>query len=458
MKNRIKILFLLLLASSACRKEDVETSEEVINKETITIQEAQAWVNDRLETKILKKHPINWSEAKWISTDKGNRIVILLEGQPTYQGFKQGYRQLSIKRNEISKQIEGNILEIIPDAIYFQGKQKIESKDFTGRIFEYDLEYKLIKGLLYNSGKVIGESRPATTFEIEHYNKLDGKVAPADQFSSAYGKVAAAQIIQTCEWVQNNYVDSEGVLIIFSERFCTTYVIYDGGGDYNDGGIATGSENPIGGSGGSSNPNPGPPPPSDLPQENKNNVDPKKMMDCFGNIPDANAVYQVKLLVQEPFPGTAFNVGPNSFGHVALALTKSGSGQMTTQILGYYPTGTGTNKLISKSSMKDNSDMQYNVSSTYYVNAENFNKIVNYVSNPDPNYHYTQFNCATFAYNAVRSGGISMPDPTTQNAFVGYAITPLGMSLSLKSQKSQTGSQDISDAGGRAGASKGECK
>jgi len=459
MRTRIKILFLLLLASSACRKEEVELPKQLATNETITIEEARTWVAQHSEDKVLKKYPIQWSDAKSISTDDGNRLAISLSGQPTYQGYKQGYRQLSIQKNKDTKQIEGKVLEIIPDAIYFQGKRRVDHIDFTGRIFEYDLDYKLTKGLLYANGKVIGESRPATNIEVQQYNQLDGKTINSDSQSSSVGKVARAQMIETCQWVQNYYVDGEGALVIFSERFCTTYVIDDGGGGgYNDGGIGTGSGDPTGGGGGTSNPNPNPPPPSDLPQENKNNVDPKKMMDCFGNIPDANAVYQVKLLVQEPFPGTAFNVGPNSFGHVALSLTKSGSGQMTTQIIGYYPTGTGTDKLISKSSMKDNSDMQYNVSSTYYVNAENFQRIIGFVSNPDPNYHYTQFNCATFAYNAVKAGGISMPDPTTQNAFVGYAITPLGMSIALKSQKSQTGSPDISDAGGRAGASKGECK
>ena len=457
MRNRIKILFLLLLASSACRKEEVELPKQLATNEKITIQEARTWVAQHSEDKVLKKYPIQWSDAKSISTDDGNRLAISLSGQPTYQGYKQGYRQLSIQKNKDTKQIEGKVLEIIPDAIYFQGKRRVDHIDFTGRIFEYDLDYKLTKGLLYANGKVIGESRPATNIEVQQYNQLDGKTINSDSQSSSVGKVARAQMIETCQWVQNYYVDGEGALVIFSERFCTTYVIDNGGGGgYNDGGIGTGTGDPNGVGGGTSNP--GPPPPSNLPDQDKNNVDPKKMMDCFNNIQDPNAVYQVKLFVQEPLPGTSFNVGPNSFGHVAISLTKSGSGQLITQTVGYYPTGTGLDQLISKSSMKDNSDMEYNVSATYYVNAQNFQKIVGFISNPDPNYHYTQYNCATFAYQAAKAGAIPVPDPTTQIPVGGYCITPSGMGNALRQQKRETGSQDISAAGGRASAGKGECK
>ncbi|RZJ84053.1 MAG: hypothetical protein EOO20_21765 [Chryseobacterium sp.] len=459
MKNRIATLILFVVMISSCRKDEALNSTNV-PEQNITVDEAVAWIENQTDTyAILRKYTDQFKQAKSVASNSKNRIIIPIPGQPTYQNIKQGYRQLSITKNTETGNIEGKFLEIIPDAIYFQGKQRVDSKDFTGRIFIYDLKYNFDHGIVYQNGKKIGESRPATILDKQDFNPenfhFDG-----EQNIGGSGKIMMARVGEYCEWVTTTYIDAEGIYNIHGERFCTYYIYDDGfgGGGYNDSGINTDPGNSGGGGGGITSPSPPPPPPSNLPEEDKNNVDPKKMMECFGNISDPAAVYQVKVLVSEPMPGTTFNAGPNAFGHVAISLTKSSGGQMITQTIGYYPTGSGFDKLVSHSSMKDNSDLEYDVSATYYVTGENFQKMTGFISNPNPNYHYTDYNCATFAYGAMNAGGIKMLDPTMQIAVGGYAITPAGMGNALRNEQRETGAKNISSAGGRASASKGECK
>jgi hypothetical protein len=475
MKNlRNTILLLLMLTITACQKEKIPNqlqSEQEMGEQIISVEQAKSWLKEQPDS-ITKKYPIRWERAKLIPTKTGNRIVLRLPGKPTINGTKLGYRQLSIQKNPETKNMEAKVLEIIPDPIYWQGKGKVESRDFTGRILEFDLGYKLLTGRIYDKGKQIGEARPSTPTEKQAYLKDPGQLQPLETFeqtseaSPTHGKIARMAVIESCMWYSTTYIDSEGIFTVYAERMCS-YSFYDdgggSGGGYNDPGIST--EQPSGGGGGgSSDPSdPTPPPPSELPMENQAKVDPKKMMDCFGNISGTNAYFRVKVLVLEPQPGTSFNVGQNGFGHVALQLTKSSQGQVITQNIGFYPTGSGLDKLVSKSRMIDNGGLEYTMSATYSPNAQDFQKLIDYISSPPADYHYTDFNCAAFVYQAGKAGNIPIPDPTTQIGFggpggAGFAMTPAGMGSALNAQKASNPSADISNAGGRASASKGECK
>ncbi len=479
MKNTSHLLILLLsILVSGCQKDTLKnTSTQAIpstNKENhISMQQAQAWLNAQDKT-YLHKYPIRWQNAKDIPTKTGNRIAIYLPGQPTFQNIKQGYRQLSIRKDPNTGQLSGTILEIVPDAIYFQKKRKIDQSDFTGHILEYDLSYKFQKGKIYADGKQIGENRPATPMEKQAFqnqkdtnkesalSQMGNFESQSNPTSTGPAKTARAQAIQTCSWYQTSYIDAEGILNIYAERICTTYIYDDGMSGYNDYGTNYDpgqNQNQGGGGGGNTTSAPAP---SNLPGEESQNIDPKKMTKCFATIPDQGAAFQVKILVQEPLPGTFFNIGPNAFGHVAIQLTKQKGDQSITQVLGFYPTGTGLSKLVSNSTMKDNSDLEYNMASSYFTTAESFQKIINYVANPPTGYHFTDYNCATFAYYAAQAGGLSVPNPTTQIGFAGpggagTAMTPSGMASALRAQKAANPSANITSGGGTAPASKGEC-
>jgi hypothetical protein len=471
MKN-IRILTFILLAFTACQKDTIKTRPTVITQSpaaNITVDQARQWFETRTDS-ITKKYPVRWEMAKSVQSKSGNRITLKIPGAPTINKTKLGYRQLSIQRNPETQNIEGKFLEIIPDPIYWQEKQKVESKDFTGRIMEFDLNYKLQKGAIYQNGKQIGESRPSTNLEKQAYLKDPDQLQPLGTFeqqstsSPTHGKTARAIVIESCYWYQTSYVDAEGIFTVYAERMCS-YSFYDdgggyGGGGYNDSGVS--GEQYGGGGGGSTSSDPGTPPPAELPMENQAKVDPKKMMGCFGNISSANAAFQVKVLVLEPQPGTSFNVGQNSFGHVAIQLTKASQDQVITQTIGFYPTGSGLDKLISKSRMIDNGGLEYTMSSSFYTDASSFQKVIDYISAPPENYHFTDFNCAGFVYQAGKAGNLPIPDPTTQIGFggpggAGFAMTPAGMAGALNAQKAANPSADISKAGGRAPASKGQC-
>lgn len=472
-KARNQILILLLLVLTACQKDQLdrnqpEKQQTDNHKAAITIEEARTWLASQNDT-LIKKYPIRWENARSIATKTGNRIALKIPGAPTVNGTKLGYRQLSIQRNPGTKTIEARFLEIIPNPIYWQQKRKVQAKDFTGRIMEFNLSYRLQKGTIYQNGKQVGETRPSTSQEkqsyLRHPNQLQplGMIEQLNAATPTNGKIARAMVIESCMWYQTSYIDSEGILTIYAERICN-YSFYDdgggyGGGGYNDSGV--GNENYGGGGGGSSS-DPGTPPPAELPMESQNKVDPKKMMDCFGNISSTNAAFQVKVLVLEPQPGTSFNVGVNSFGHVAIQLTKASQGQVITQTIGFYPTGTGLDKLVSKSRMIDNGGLEYTMSSSFYTDAESFQKVIDYISSPPANYHFTDFNCAAFVYQAGKAGNLPIPDPTTQIGFggpggAGFAMTPAGMASALNTQKANNPRADISSAGGRAPASKGAC-
>jgi len=431
----------------------------------LSLEEAKAYITQLQPDsgKILSKISIDWKRAKNDSTKSRNKWTILLEGQPVYQGYKQGYRELVILRDKKSRKIAAKILEVIPEAIYLQTKRKTSASDFTGRVFEYDLNYNLTGGRLYSGGKPVGLiSRQRQKDLSEH---IDQKFREVNPFRGVQGKLMLLAV-ETCTWQQDYYIDANGDFTVHGTQVCSTTYLNDGGsggGGFYDG-IGAGSPEPPqgGGGGGSSSPS-SPPAPSNLPGENNNTVNPREMMECFSQIPNPNAAFVVRVYVVEPQPGTSFNVGANSFGHVAISLTKSSGQNSITQTVGFYPTGVGLDKLSSKSQILDNGDIEYNIGATYYVTGENFQKVIDFVSNPPKNYHFTDYNCSAFVYEAGQSGGIPIPDPTTQIGLggpggAGYAKTPAGMASALREQKAKNPNSDINEAGGRVPGSNGPCK
>lgn len=470
MNTKFKILIIIIFLISSCRKDAIENNlpqEKWAQYPSLTLADAKAFI-DRIDpnsVKILSKISIDWKLAKNDSTENGNKWTVLLEGQPTYQGYKQGYRELVILRDKNSRKIKAKILEIIPEAIYLQTRRIASASDFTGRVFEYDLNYNLTGGRLYSEGKLVGlirkPSREHLTGNTSH------KLSDLNPFRGAQGKLMLLAV-ETCAWQQDYYTDANGDFTLHSYQVCSTTYINDsgsgGGGGFYDG-VGSSSFEPQhgGGGGGSSSPPSSPPPPSNLPGEEKNAVDPKEMMECFASVPSPNAAYVVRVYVVEPQPGTSFNVGANSFGHVAISLTKVNGQTSITQTVGFYPTGTGLDKLESKSQIIDNGDIEYNVCATYYVNSDNFQKAIDYISNPPKNYHFSYYNCSAFVYGAGQAGGIPIPDPTTQIGLGGpggaaFAKTPAGMASALREQKAKNPNLDLNEAGGRVPGSNGPCK
>ncbi|MEO6520993.1 MAG: hypothetical protein ABIN91_04900 [Mucilaginibacter sp.] len=458
MKTKILIFASLTGLLLSCKKEaqqSVITATDTVTVPTqnLSIDQVKSWYNSKATASLhtqstqqvfsLSKLSPEWSKAQSFSNKQGNYWLMHFGGQPALQNVKQGYRKVAFLRDS-SGQIQARILEIVPDVLYIQRKQKAETKDFTGRVFIYDEDYHLLGGKIYSQGKQIGRIKP----------QIQG-AAPAKL------QTQMVQVSVDCQWYDSNYIDSEGVATIYSENICT-YSVYDDSfyPDMTGGGGGGTSGDPLGGGGGGGGNASSAPAVSNLPGEDHPKVSPSQYMNCFGSVPNNNATMQVTVYVQEPFPGTSFNYGSNSVGHTAISLTKSSGGTSVTQTLGFYPDATGKDKMNAPGKLVDNSGLKYNVSISYKVDAVQFANLVNYLNSSLPTYDITELNCTGYVYNACQYAGITLPNPYTTvglpypDGTQAQAMTPAGLGNSIQNMEGQP---NVNTSGGNIPASHGPC-
>lgn len=448
MKKKISLLLLLIGLSFSCRKEQHEAIAPVVAPPTgtvanLSLAEVQKWydskstlqTNSELKTFSLSKLGLNWSKAESFSAKKSNYWLIHLSGKPTFNNIQQGYRKIAFLKDSVGS-ITSRILEIIPDAQYWQRKHKVSTKDFTGYVFIYNEAYHFLGGKIYSNGKQIGISKPKTESAVNS-TKLTANMV---------------HVSEDCGWYDSSYIDSEGVFTIHSDQICS-YNIYDDGfyPDMGGGGDSQLTQDPMGG-GGSAGADPSTPPAvvADLPAVSNPAISPKDYMKCFGNVADAGATMKVTVYVQEPLPGTSFPYGTNGVGHTAVGLSKTGTDGTVNQVVGFYPVS-ASDALGGPSKLVDNGSVTaFNVSITYTVNASQFNSIVNYIANPPATYDLYNFNCTNFAIAACQTAGITLPNADTivgLNGVGGWAhsMTPAGLGSSLDAMKGQS---NVDNTGG----------
>ncbi|WP_295797769.1 hypothetical protein [Mucilaginibacter sp.] len=474
MKTKLISMLLLLSMIISCKKDQqsVNSKSALQNSDslqTLSLAQVKDWYGKNASTPsntnslnatstagsnktfALSSVPFAWEKAQSVNNTKGNYWLVYLDGQPKFKNVKQGYRKLAFIRDSTGK-IQSRILEIIPDAIYLQRKQKATVADFTGRVFIYDQNYKLISGDVYGNGKLMGKIKPKLT---------SSATTQTSTTQPSKFQTDEVSVQQDCQWNDSSYIDGDGVFTVYSELDCTT-TIYDDGGGSGGGGGYTGSTGDAGGGGGGTGSSSSPASqPSNLPGENKDAVNPKALMKCFGNITDPNAKMTVTVYVEEPWPGTSFDIGPNSVGHVAIGLTKSSGSTSITQTVGFYPNATGYAKLNAPSKIVDNGgDLNYNVSISYSVSATQFNQITNYVANPPGTYDLNTFNCTNFVSSACQAGGITIPDAMGVVGLNGAtmsldkAMTPAHLGGSIEDMKGQS---NVNTTGGYTPNSSGPC-
>jgi hypothetical protein len=473
MKNKLISMLLLLSIIISCKKDQqLNNSNLSVNKgdslQTLSLAQVKDWYSQNApnsasnnlntaattsakKTFSLASLPFTWNKVQSINNKKGNYWLAYLGGQPTFKNVKQGYRKMAFIRDSTGK-IQSRILEIIPDALYLQRKQKATSADFTGRVFIYDQAYNLIGGEVYGNGKLMGKIKPKPTSSATS-NSLAA--------TSPNVRTLEVAIEQDCEWYDDNYIDGDGVVTIYSELDCTTSIYDDGGGGGGGAGYSGSTGDEGGGGGGTGSSSSPASEPSNLPDESKDAVDPKALMKCFGNITDPNAKMTVTVYVQEPWPGTSFDIGPNSVGHVAIGLSKSSGSTSITQTVGFYPNATGYAKLNAPSKIVDNGgDLNYNVSISYTVTASQFSQITNYVATPPGTYDLNTFNCTNFVSSACQAGGITIPDAMGVVGLNGAtmslekAMTPAHLGGSIQDMQGQS---NVNTTGGYTPNSSGPC-
>lgn len=474
MKTKLISMLLIMSVILSCRKDQqsITSNPTIKNSDSVkslSLAEVKDWYGKNVSNTSSQKNlnavtavngkttfslsslPFTWDKIQSVVNKKGNYWLVYLGGQPTFKNVKQGYRKLAFIKDSTGN-IQSRILEIIPDAIYLQRNQKATSADFTGRVFVYDQAYNLLGGEVYGNGKLMGKikPKPATTNTSNSLSATSPNV-----------RTLEVSIEQDCQWNDSSYIDGDGVFTVYSELDCTTS-IYDDGGGGGGGGDYSGSTGDEGGGGGGTGTSSSPASePSNLPDENKDGINPKTLMNCFGNITDPNATMTVTVYVQEPWPGTSFDIGPNSVGHTAIGLTKSSGSTSITQVVGFYPNATGYSKLHAPSKIVDNGgDLNYNVSISYTVSASQFSQITNYVANPPATYDLSTFNCTNFVASACQAGGITIPDAMGVVGLNGAtmtldkAMTPAHLGGSIEDMKGQS---NVNTTGGYTPNSNGPC-
>jgi hypothetical protein len=437
MKKTMMIAMILCCVITACRKDDMVNSSAVAPAEgadtaqSLSLQNVKDWF-----ARQGTKDPgikMDWTNAEQATWGDRRYWLVPMPGQPEMNGVKQGYRKAAFLR-DTSGNISARFLDIIPDAAYFQRKGRVSTADFTGRVFIYNMDDHLLSGRVYIDGKQAGEIKPS-----------NGEKVHTDQL----------QIVESCQWHDSSYTDADGVLVIYSEKICS-YDVYDDGFNPTEGASGGGvsvptDEDPVApqaGNGGA------PPQPAELPGEDGEKIDPKSYMDCFSTLPDIGSKMTITVYVQEPAPGLPFNVGSNSVGHTAIGLTKTYNGQSITQVVGFYPDATGKDKIHAPSRILDNSDLGYSVSIKYDVIASNFNKIAAFISNPPATYDVFSYNCTNFAFDACKSGGITLPNPVGNMGLAQTGMLPGALGNSIRNL---TGVANNDTNGGVVGTTHGPC-
>lgn len=390
---------LLLLFAISCRKDKDR------NPSDLSLQQVKAFY----ETAPLK-FTVNWDAASEVKTDSRHYWIVSFPGRPTFAGAAQGYRKLLFDRDSTGKMRE-RILEIIPDPAYLHLHHGADTKSFTGHIFIYDSGYRLTNGKIYHNGGKVGIIHPQP---------------PANNtIKTLYAQPVA--ISTSCEWVDGNYIDSEGEPAIYTYQICDNQIYTDdiGGNDA--------SGDPYGGGGGSGGTeNTAPAVTAILPGSSGNGIDIRAYLNCFSTLPDAGATETVTVYVVEPQPGLPFNMGTNSVGHTAIGLSKTVNGQTITQTVGFYPTTAKLAATGSPSKIVDNTNLPYTVSITYNVLPFEFNAIVNRLSNVPATYNLYTYNCTNFVYDACEAGGIILPNPNGNVGLMQTGMTPAALGASIR--------------------------
>jgi hypothetical protein len=459
MKKYIIILVALVCVIS-CRKETNQLpgpAKTITTANTLSLADVQSWYNlqntaadlqtqSTAKTFSLHQFGFDWNKAGNITDQKQNWWVISLPGQPTFQNVKQGYRKLAFIRDSTGA-IQARILEIIPDAAYIHIHHGADTKTFTGRVLVFDQQYHLLKGMIFHNGKQVGKIKPKAA------SNSNSSTSQANAQPKLRTDMVA--ISESCDWIDDNYIDGDGVVTIYSYQVCD-YEIYDdgfypGGGG---GGGGTPSGDPLGGGGGGGGDESSAPAPAELPDQPKAPINPKAYMNCFGSIPDQGAKETITVYVQEPQPGLPFNFGVNSVGHTAISLTKSNGGQTITQTVGFYPVSTKLAATGTTAKVVDNTNLSYTVSISYDVLPFEFNAIANFIANPPSTYNLYTYNCTNFVYDACKQGDITLPDPNGNLGMFQTGMSPGALSSSIRDVAPVV---NANTNGGVVGQSHGPC-
>jgi hypothetical protein len=200
MHRKTILIVAFLLVVGGCKKESRTGKAAAGEDYLFPLDEVKSWYRPQ------KGITVDWEAATHHQGKTGEYWLVGIGGRPTFAKLRLGYRRLLFFKNN-KDEITEQILEIIPDALYLQRVQTVSGRDFTGRVFIFDRDYALTGGLTYQNGVRVGTI----------------KTAVADT-----GKLHVDRAPVTCVWLDNNYIDSNGELVVYAEQICDPML--DGGG------------------------------------------------------------------------------------------------------------------------------------------------------------------------------------------------------------------------------------
>ncbi len=193
-------------------------------------------------------------------------------------------------------------------------------------------------------------------------------------------------------------------------------------------------------------------------------------LNCFSAIPDAGSQCSVTIYTDLPVnddPTMIFNFNTGAVGHSFLKLTKSGSGQSISQVIGFTATRPFQAMIAPgavPSKMVDNHGHKFNASLTMIITpAQLRTEIATIESLSGTPYDIVNFNCVSYSVtvmNAIRTGSPLEVPPMIQPGTMPLSSTPEGLYVLLSRMKAAGGTDApniVTDEVMFAGNSHGAC-
>ncbi len=352
--------------------------------------------------------------------------------------------------------------------------------------------------------------------KLKHHLELDklyGIIKVNDNTSyqetvfSQTGSFCFTQIVETEIWYdpdgEDDLCDCSGNEYYLYTEYEYVQVCYDaGGGGGSGGGSSSGGGGNYGGGGfGDEQEDPNMPPPNtpigiqppsnalivnadddffeEAPADRVVNL--QKMLNCFNNIPNAGATYEVKLCVDIPNnnnPDELWNMSDRA-GHVFLAITKTNGIQSITQNIGFYPEttrkaasfGTTNSAIVDDGNPQKRHEFDASIIMPN-ISQSDFQSVLNQmILKSQEQYDLNNYNCAHFALdvlNIIRPSNSIASKPKSAWYYIPIASydvvyfneSPAGLYHTLQKMKNNNHPEanNISlTHSQKANTSKGEC-
>lgn len=359
----------------------------------------------------------------------------MAKGQPSENGTKIGFRKAVFFKNSLGK-VDMLIFEFLPDVYHLWKYGGVKRDSYDGKVFIYDKDYRLKRGYLFKSGKIIGDIKP--------YSQSNNPKIESTQKTNI--------VITTCSQSIQVYESTIGTYEVYVVDTCSSTYIADYGG--SGGGTGDIGSYIGGGGGGTPGVTPVPVPQLFIPGQDNPPIDINKFVKCFGTTTNLDDSYQFTVYVDQPMNGSASSSYGGNVGHTFIGITKSNNTGTFTQYIGYYPENQLLGVLPLGHAFKDNGSTDYDVSINFNIPYADFASLLAAINNYNQDYNVWNHNCTDFALEMANAAGVYVPN---SQGNIAISRTPGQLGEDLRQYKRDNPGIAVNDNGGQTGKSKGPC-